>query len=121
MRIVRFSAAERYEPEPGWTRSSLCNEPDLSVEHFIKPPGHASPRHEHPQAQLLVVLDGSLIVETDEEQTELQPGDAAYFPGGEPHRVRNDGDTGATGLDIFGPGRSFDFWRRREGGARKEA
>jgi quercetin dioxygenase-like cupin family protein len=115
MKIVRFSEAESYEPERDWKRSSLCNESDVSIEHFVKPPGHSSPRHEHPNAQVLVVLSGALIVATDGDgEWELGEGDAAYIPGGEAHVVSNPLGCTSSGLDIFVPGRSFDFWLKRK-------
>ena len=41
MNVIRFSEAENYEPEKDWKRVSLCNQEDISVEHFIKPLKHA--------------------------------------------------------------------------------
>ena len=113
MKIMRMREADRYEPQPGWARSSLCDETQISAEHFVKPPGHASPLHAHPQAQLLVVLEGELVVEAGGAEATLAPGDTAYFPGGEEHLVRNAGASRAVGLDLFVPGRDFDFWRQR--------
>ena len=113
MKVIRFDAAESYEPEDGWQRLSLCCERDISVEHFIKPPGHASPRHEHPNAQVLVVLEGRLAIITDEAEEVLDEGDAVYIPGSEPHIVKNPLGAACIGLDIFVPGRSFDFWLKR--------
>jgi quercetin dioxygenase-like cupin family protein len=119
MKVIRFSEAERYEPEENWQRSSLCNEPDVSIEHFVKPPGHASPNHSHSNAQVLVVLDGKLAISAGgEPEQELGAGDAAYIPGNETHVVRNPLDKPSSGLDIFVPGRSFDFWlKRKQAGA----
>ncbi len=90
MKIVRFSSAESYEPEKDWKRVSLCSEEDISIEHFMKPPGHASPMHDHPNAQVMVVLKGKLAIATHEggEQV-LAEGDAVYIPGNEPHVVKN--------------------------------
>lgn len=115
MKVIRFNQAENYEPEANWKRVSLCNEEDISVEHFVKPPQHASPLHEHPHAQVLIVLQGKLAIVTaeDEEQT-LEAGDAAYIPGDEPHIVKNLLDEPTVGIDIFVPGRSFDFWLKRK-------
>lgn len=113
MNVIRFKDAETYEPEKDWKRVSLCNENDISIEHFVKPPRHASPRHEHPNAQVLVVLEGKLAIITDEREETLSKGDAVYIPGGEPHIVKNPLDKASTGLDIFVPGRSFDFWLNR--------
>jgi quercetin dioxygenase-like cupin family protein len=116
MKIIRFEAADNYEPEKDWKRVSLCAGPDISIEHFVKPARHASPRHAHPQAQVLVVLEGQIAVVTDRDGEQvLSKGDTAYIPGDESHVVRNVLDTVAVGLDIFVPGRSFDFWLKRKG------
>ena len=114
MYTIRFNEADTYEPEKDWKRTSLCNQQDISIEHFIKPPHHASPNHEHPNAQVLVVLKGQLavITETDGKKL-LNEGDAVYIPGNESHIVVNPLDVVSVGLDIFVPGRSFDFWKNR--------
>jgi len=114
MKVVRAKEAETYEPEKHWKRLSLCNQSDISIEHFIKPPGHASPRHNHPNAQVLVVLSGEIIIATDADEQRLSAGDAVYIPGDAPHIVSNPLDTESIGLDIFVPGRSFDFWLKRK-------
>ncbi len=115
MRIVHFEDAESYEPHADWKRTSLCNERDISIEHFVKPPGHASPLHDHPNAQVLVVLEGELIVTTGAgDERKLEAGDAAYIPGGEAHVVTNPLERPSAGIDIVVPGRSFDFWLKRD-------
>ena len=114
MKVVRFDRAESYEPERGWKRVSLFSEADISVEHFVKPPGHASPLHEHPSAQVLIVLKGKMIISTDHEEHELNQGDAVYIPGNEPHVLKNPLTEPSIGFDIFVPGRSFDFWLKRK-------
>ncbi len=115
MKIIRFNTAENYEPEKDWKRVSLCNEKDVSIEHFVKPPHHSSPLHDHPNAQVLVVLDGKLSVSLNGNEEEIiEKGDAVYIPGNEPHIVKNVLDIPSVGLDIFVPGRSFDFWLRRK-------
>jgi len=113
MKVIRFDAAETVEPQEHWKRVSLCSEGNVSVEFFEKPAGHATPRHEHPNAQVLVVLKGSLKVATDEEEQELAPFDAVYIPADEPHVVTNPLREPSGGIDIFVPGRSFDFWLKR--------
>ena len=116
MKVVRFGSAASYEPERDWRRVSLCNEKSISLEHFVKPPQHASPLHEHPNDQVLVVLKGRLAIVTDVDGEQvLDEGDAAFIPGDQPHVVKNPLDTPSVGLDIFVPGRSFDFWLKRKG------
>jgi quercetin dioxygenase-like cupin family protein len=115
MKVIRFAEAERYEPEEDWKRVSLCSEPEVSIEHFVKPPHHASPLHKHPNAQVLVVLKGKLAIDVGEgNEGIVAEGDAAYIPGDEEHVVRNVLDEPSVGLDIFVPGRSFDFWLKRK-------
>ena len=114
MKVIRFDTAETYEPERDWKRVSLCCESDISIEHFVKPPGHASPRHSHPSTQVLVVLKGRLTVLTDGGQADLAEGDAVYIPGDEAHVIKNPLETQCIGLDIFVPGRQFDFWLKRK-------
>lgn len=114
MKLIRFDTAETYEPDKDWKRVSLCCENDISIEHFVKPPGHASPRHKHPNTQVLVVLKGRLSVMTDCDEVDLGEGDAVYIAGDEYHIVKNPLETRCTGIDIFVPGRDFNFWRKRK-------
>jgi quercetin dioxygenase-like cupin family protein len=116
MKVIRFDTAQAYEPEKDWKRVSLCCENDISIEHFVKPPGHASPRHSHPNTQVLVVLKGRLKVITDGGEEELAQGDAVYIPGNEEHVIKNPLETQCIGIDIFVPGRGFDFWLKRKSG-----
>ncbi|MBN2037154.1 MAG: cupin domain-containing protein [Chitinispirillaceae bacterium] len=114
MQVIHHATARRCEPEQGWLRSLICSQKDVSIEHFIKPGLHASPLHRHPNAQVLVVLDGMLVVRNDMgDETLLTQGDAAFFPGNEAHAVSNPRKEPSTGLDIFIPGRPFDFWLKR--------
>ena len=110
MKLTRMSEGESYEPEKDWKRISLCNQSDISIEHFVKPPGHQSPLHRHPSAQVLIVLKGKIVVIGETEECELNTGDTIYIPGDEEHAVKNPLDSVSIGLDIFVPGRSFDFW-----------
>jgi quercetin dioxygenase-like cupin family protein len=116
MKVIRMNTAESCEPEKGWKRIRLCGEPEISIEHFVKPAQHASPVHHHENLQILVVLQGTLVIKTDVdgEQT-LNEGDCAFLSSNEPHSVLNPSNEPAAGLDIFVPGRSFDFWLDRIG------
>lgn len=113
MNVIRFAEARTCEPDPGWVRVSTCSEEAISIEHFTKPPHHASPVHQHANAQVLVVLSGKMTVIEGDHSVVLGEGDTVYLEPDVPHAVSNDGDDPAVGLDIFLPGRSFDFWLNR--------
>lgn len=114
MEPVDFDAAPTYEPEDGWRRVSLAGSDSFSFEWFEKPPGHASPMHSHDNEQVCVVLTGELTIETEAgEETTLEQYDSVYLEANEPHRITNTGDVPAVGIDVFAPGRSFDFWLDR--------
>jgi quercetin dioxygenase-like cupin family protein len=94
MKVITLKQGETYQPDPGWKRVSLAGSEKVSIEYFEKPPGHTSPLHHH----------------TDD----LSPGDSVCFASNEPHRVENSGTELAVGIDIFSPGRDFDFWTKRK-------
>ena len=111
MKITRVNEAQRYEPQPGWSRISLCDQAEISIEQFTKPAQHVSPRHNHPYPQVIVLLSGKLIVHSDHFADQvMEQGDVLYIPSDEPHWVANPSNEVAVGLDMFVPGRPFDFW-----------
>lgn len=114
MEPIRFDAAETYEPDPDWERRALAGGEDVSLEWFSKPPGHASPMHDHENGQVCLVLAGELTVHTEDDAVTMERYDSVWLDPWEPHAVENTGDELAVGLDIFVPGRSFDFWLDRE-------
>ena len=114
MQSVPFDEAETYEPEAGWRRVSMAGSDQFSFEWFEKPPGHSSPMHHHENEQVCVCLDGELVVYFEDERVELGPYDSVWIEASEPHCVENEGDETAIGLDVFAPGRSFDFWIDRD-------
>jgi quercetin dioxygenase-like cupin family protein len=118
MEPVEFASAETYEPEAGWRRVSLAGSDRFSFEWFEKPPGHSSPVHNHENEQVCLVVEGELTVYTGEENGEtksvsLGPFDSVWLGSWESHRVENTGSGTAVGIDVFAPGRSFDFWTDR--------
>ncbi len=110
MEVIRPTTAEKYEPEENWIRTLLCDQKDVSIEHFVKPPLHSSPKHSHDNAQVLYVLKGMITIKTEDDEQKLNSGDCVYIPGNEIHIVTNPQNEIAIGLDIFIAGRSFDFW-----------
>jgi quercetin dioxygenase-like cupin family protein len=61
-----------------------------------------------------LVLDGELTLHSEDgESVTLGQYDSARIEPWETHSVENTGDEPAVGLDVFAPGRSFDFWTDR--------
>ena len=132
MEAVPFDQAETYEPEAGWRRVAMAGSEAFSFEWFEKPPGHSSPMHDHENEQVCLVLQGELTVYTEGDsegereandgteeagagdEVTLGPYDSVWLAPWEPHRVENTGTERAVGIDVFAPGRSFDFWLDRE-------
>jgi Cupin domain. len=111
---VPFDDAETYNPEPGWARVALAGSEAFSFEWFEKRPGHASPMHSHPNEQVCICIEGELSVETENGETAtIGPYDSVRFESDEPHIVANQTEEQAIGIDVFAPGRSFDFWLNR--------
>ncbi|MCH7661983.1 MAG: cupin domain-containing protein [Euryarchaeota archaeon] len=114
MRSVKFDEAETYEPEEGWARRALAGSYQFTFEWFEKPAGHSSPMHDHENEQVCLCLSGELTVHTEEESVTLEQYDSVKLDSWESHRVENTTEERAVGLDVFAPGRSFDFWTDRE-------
>ncbi|WP_255171719.1 cupin domain-containing protein [Natrononativus amylolyticus] len=113
MKPVRFDNADTYEPDEGWRRVSLAGSDQFTFEWFEKPPGHSSPMHDHENEQVCVVLEGEITVFTENDDVRLKQHDSVLLESGEPHRVENTGDERAVAIDVFAPGRGFDFWTDR--------
>lgn len=109
-----FDEAESYEPEDGWRRVSMAGSEEFTFEWFEKPPGHSSAMHDHENEQVCLVLQGEMTVYTEDDEVTLDENDSVWLDSWEAHRVENTGDERAVGLDVFAPGRSFDFWLDRE-------
>lgn len=114
MKVIHVKDAQKYEPDKGWLRASTCQEKNISVEYFVKPPRHSSPLHQHDQEQVCVVIEGKMkVLNAEGEEAILEPGDAAFFARNEPHSIENALGERSIGVDIFVPGRPFDFWLKR--------
>ena len=114
MNIVKLEEGSTYQPEAGWKRVSLAGSDQVSIEYFEKPKGHTSPLHQHINEQVCIVIRGKMkVVNGVGEEAILRVGDSAWFAPDEPHRVENAGEELAAGIDIFAPGRSFDFWLKQ--------
>ncbi|WP_423751620.1 cupin domain-containing protein [Salinirarus marinus] len=114
MEPVEFDEAQTYEPDEGWKRVSLAGSDAMTFEWFTKPPGHSSPMHDHENEQVCLCLEGELTVRTEDDEVTLEQYDSVWLEPWESHAVENEGEETAIGLDVFSPGRSFDFWLDRD-------
>lgn len=111
MDVVRYAEAEQYEPDEEWERRSLAGSDRFTFEWFTKPPGHSSPMYDHENEQVCVVLKGELTLHSEDgSPVVLEKYDSAWLEPWESHSVENTGDETAIGLDVFAPGRGFDYW-----------
>ncbi len=65
-------------------------------------PGASAVRHQHPQEQLGLVLDGTITFLIGEETRTLRAGDTYEIPSGVVHEATA-GPTGAVVIDVFAP------------------
>jgi quercetin dioxygenase-like cupin family protein len=66
-------------------------------------------RHQHPNEQLGIVLEGSMTFTIGDERREIHAGDAYEIPGNVPHEAVA-GPSGAVVIDVFAPVRAD--WHR---------
>jgi quercetin dioxygenase-like cupin family protein len=76
-------------------------------------PNKLVPRHQHPNEQLGVMLEGALELTIGDEARLLRPGDAYAIPPNLPHSARTL-DEGCVVLDVFTPVRE-DYQRMARG------
>jgi len=114
MEFQSFEDAETYEPDPDWRRVSLAGSDRFTFEWFEKPPGHSSPMHNHENEQVCIALEGELTVYTEDDEATLHENDSVWLDAWEDHRVENTGEETAIAIDVFAPGRGFDFWTDQE-------
>ncbi len=55
-----------------------------------------------------------MVITTDDEEYDLNEGDAVCISGNEPHALKNALREPSICVDIFVPGRSFGFWLKRK-------
>lgn len=64
--------------------------------------------------ELYICVAGELVMIVGDERETLRPGDAVYVPEGVPHGVRNESDTPAELVLLFGPPTGNPLYRPRE-------
>jgi quercetin dioxygenase-like cupin family protein len=64
-------------------------------------PGSSFPRHTHPGAEIIYVLEGSLEYEVAGKTVALKAGDVLFVPAGTVHAARNIGTVKAAELATY--------------------
>jgi quercetin dioxygenase-like cupin family protein len=110
MERVRSGEGVSGEPVDGATIEQLAAGERMSTQTYAIEPGVTVPEHSHENEQVGVVIQGTLVLETDEKRLTFGPGDSYAIPGGEPHVAHNPGETTVRGVELFSPPRTGRFW-----------
>ncbi|MGA7672142.1 MAG: cupin domain-containing protein [Nitrolancea sp.] len=102
-RFYKLDDVKPFSPLEGFLMQSITGG-DMMANWVRIEPNRVMPRHQHPQEQLGVMLEGSLELTIGEETRLLKPGDAYTIPGDVAHHARTY-DDGCLVLDIFSPPR----------------
>lgn len=71
----------------------------ITIQTFV--PGGATGRHQSVEAEIGLVIEGELTVESPTGRQSLRPGTSYWMPGLTPHDVRNESKQPAKMWDIF--------------------
>ena len=112
--VSRRIALSDYPPKPGHpptlSRPALTprvGSTDIGAVRQIAPPGVAGPRHSHDRDEVLIMIEGSLRVETDSGAIDVMPGDAVLLPARAAHRLTSTGTIDAQWFVVSRSGLRF--------------
>jgi quercetin dioxygenase-like cupin family protein len=95
--VLAVGGAEAQLPES----QVILENPSIRVTVLTFPPGGATGRHQGIEAEIGIVIEGELTVESPTGRQTLRPGGVYWMPGLTPHDVRNEGPRPARMYDIF--------------------
>jgi quercetin dioxygenase-like cupin family protein len=79
----------------------ILDNPSVRVTIVTYPPGAATGRHQGIEAELGIVIEGELVLESPMGRQALRPWTAYWLPGLTPHDTRNDSGRPAKMFEIF--------------------
>ncbi|MGH9256873.1 MAG: cupin domain-containing protein [Vicinamibacterales bacterium] len=79
----------------------ILENPSVRVVVTTLAPGTGTGRHQGIEAEVGIVVDGDVSVESPLGRTALRPGSAYWLPGLTPHDTRNEGRSPARFYEIF--------------------
>ena len=104
MAVADISTGEHYRWGTGSEGWHLLKRDDFSVIEERVPPGHKEQRHFHNLArQFFYILQGTAIIELEDERLELRKGQGIEIPPGAAHQFRNESDAEVVLLVISVP------------------
>lgn len=80
---------------------------DLTMVKYTFEPNRTFPLHRHPEAQVVVVLEGSCTMIAGDKRYKLSAGDIAFNPSMEPHGITSSHE-GVVFLNLITPRRTND-------------
>jgi mannose-6-phosphate isomerase-like protein (cupin superfamily) len=83
------------------TPEVILENPSVRITLTTLPPGIGTGRHQGIEAEVGIVVEGDLSVESPLGRTALRPGMAYWLPGLTPHDTRNEGQRPARFYEIF--------------------
>jgi mannose-6-phosphate isomerase-like protein (cupin superfamily) len=95
--INREPSSERwYRAHEGGLATMLFDSSELEGILFfafaVVQPGKALESHIDPYEEIYYVLKGKALMRVDDDEQEVQPGDAIWIPCGSPHSMHNNGE-----------------------------
>ncbi len=84
-----------------WEQYGLGDAMPFQAMWYSVPPGESSPRDQHPEVELSVVVSGTAYVEAGGDVTEVATGSAFLLDSGEAHVVRNLSDQPLTVFSAY--------------------
>jgi mannose-6-phosphate isomerase-like protein (cupin superfamily) len=79
----------------------ILDNPSVRVTMVTYPPGSASGRHQGIEAEVGILVDGEVTLESPQGRVTLRPGTAYWLPGLTPHDTRNEGKKPAKTFEIL--------------------
>lgn len=102
MGLVRFQEKDPDDPHDGGSQVVYFGEGSLRLSRVSIMKGFGVEQHQHPEEQLVYVLEGAVEVTLDGETYEVGPGQASYHPSNQPHGLVAKADAVVLSFKNFG-------------------
>lgn len=103
MQLYAWDSVEKEQLNPGFARQVIHSDSMTIAKVYLKK-GCVVPEHSHPNEQVCVVAEGSLLFVLEGQEVVVNAGNVLRIPSNVPHRVDALEDSVAT--DLFSPPRA---------------